>query len=330
MNENTKVFVSYSWDSDSHRDWVNELVKTLRGTYGVNAIFDGNLPRANLNRMMVEQIQNAGKIIIVLTKNYAKRAEEFSGGVGTETQLLLSYIMKKPEKLVFIKRENTSIPLCFDGFEYVDFTCGISDTNMKQLMLKIMELPEYEVVPITQTPKKIVSKSTNVDEDIIPVLTKPTVDDENEYLLTQLELADKKIVSLLEQTKEVNKGFCYTRNFKNDAERTGMSFELNGSFVEKYTHYTVYSYTASFGEDTTHFRIWHSKESSIPGIYGTSNNMVYGSQHYNGYELHVALERSGRTLSLKNGFGSINEEIRTGKDLGVCVFKRMMSRIRKQ
>ena len=330
MNGNTKVFVSYSWDSDSHRDWVNELVKTLRGTYGIDAIFDGNLLRANLNRMMVEQIQNADKIIIVLTKNYANKAEEFSGGVGTETQLLLSYIMKRPEKLVFVKRENTAIPLCFDGFEYVDFTNGISDTNMYQLMLKIMEMPEYEVVPITNTPKEITSKSTNQDEDIIPVLSIPSVDDGNDYLLSQLSLADKKIVSLLEQTKQVNKGFHYTRNFKNDAERTGMSFELNGSFVEKYTYYTVYSYTASFGEDTTHFRIWHSKESPIPGIYGTSNNMVYGNHHYNGYELHVALERSGRTFSLKNGFFNNNEEIRNGDDLGICVFKRMMSRIRKQ
>ena len=109
-----------------------------------------------------------------------------------------------------------------------------------------------------------------------------------------------------------------------------MSFDLKGGIIEKYAHYSVYSYTASFGEDTTHFRIWHSKESPIPGIYGTSNNMVYGNHHYNGYELHVALERSGRTFSLKNGFFNNNEEIRNGDDLGICVFKRMMSRIRKQ
>ena len=322
-----KAFVSYSWDSASHRDWVNNLVATLRSTYGIDASFDGMLLRTNLNRMMVEQIQNADKIIIVLTKEYAKKAEAFHGGVGTETQLLLNYIMKRPEKLIFIKREETDIPLCFEGFEYIDFKNGISNNNMEQLVLKINELPEYETVPITKTPKIIKGKKTSEEEDLIPILHKPTIDDENAFLLNELEKADKKIVSLLEETKRKNPGFDFTRTFRIESEQTGLSIDRNGSLKEQHTHYYVYTYTAFYEEHTSCFRIWHSQDSIMSGIFGTSSNNTFASNRYNSYELGVSAERTGRELSLKNLFGVYNEEICTGTDLGVCVFKRIMSRI---
>ena len=327
MEKTIRTFVSYSWDGEEHRDWIYQLVTKLREIYGIDAVFDGILQKNNLNRMMVEQTDQADKIIIVITDKYAKKAEEFNGGVGTETQLFLNYIIPKPEKLVVIKKGNVDIPLAFQGFEYIDFTNGITESNMEKLVLKLKRETEYKVVPVTKTPQKVESKRYIPNEELIPVLKKPSKEDGHVFLIEQLAKADKKLVSLFEQTQKRNQGFDFKRMHKVDHLKTGTSFACNGRLVDKFSEYTVYSYTASFGENEAYFKLWYSKDSMLFGIFGTSENNKYLNEQYNSFQLHVSTEQIDRTLVLKNNSFDSSWEIRTGDDLGVYVFKKMMWRL---
>lgn len=61
--EHPSVFISYSWDSEKHEDWVTVLATKLREN-GVAATidkFETQSRTVNLNRMMVEKI----KIVII-------------------------------------------------------------------------------------------------------------------------------------------------------------------------------------------------------------------------------------------------------------------------
>lgn len=76
-----KVFISYSWDSTAHQQWVLELVYKLRDN-GVDASIDilKTHETVNLNTMMVSNIRDNDYIIIVLTENYSKKLMNLLGG----------------------------------------------------------------------------------------------------------------------------------------------------------------------------------------------------------------------------------------------------------
>ena len=68
-----KVFISYSWDSKEHQEWVVALTNELRSTYGVDAKCDVLLDNPNLFSMMVQEANVNDKIIIVDTKRYTEK-----------------------------------------------------------------------------------------------------------------------------------------------------------------------------------------------------------------------------------------------------------------
>ena len=101
-----KVFISYSWDSKEHQEWVVALTNELRSTYGVDAKCDVLLDNPNLFSMMVQEANENDKIIIVDTKRYTEKADHEQGGVGYETRLFYNFFQKRPQKLIVIKRGN--------------------------------------------------------------------------------------------------------------------------------------------------------------------------------------------------------------------------------
>mgnify|MGYP003511259450 CR=1 FL=1 len=87
-----RVFVSYSWDSVEHKEWVLKFVNMLRDRWGVNAkcdVFITQSNTTNLNHMMVEEIKDSDYVLIILTESYAEKANKLEGGVGFETKLLI-------------------------------------------------------------------------------------------------------------------------------------------------------------------------------------------------------------------------------------------------
>jgi TIR domain len=84
------TFISYSWDSDEHREWVEQFATDLRRD-GIDAALDTwDLPAGTDKFSFMGSIQSRDWIIVVCTPDYANRAERRRGGVGVETVAILS------------------------------------------------------------------------------------------------------------------------------------------------------------------------------------------------------------------------------------------------
>ncbi len=222
QRSNPKVFVSYSWDSREHQHWVIRLTNALRKN-GVDASMDAFITQAgtvNLNMMMISQIKSCDYIIVVLTENYALKADEIQGGVGYETILTASYIQENPNKLIPIMRHNGDylkvFPFHLKGEYSIDFSCDEDfDDRLEELLYKILNTPLYEVEPLGKVPDlkpKAISELRNTapDNSVIPKLKKITDIEKSRFLQDTYHQMETKFRNLFEQTKAANIEFDYT------------------------------------------------------------------------------------------------------------------------
>jgi nucleotide-binding universal stress UspA family protein len=72
-----KAFVSYSWETDEHRDWVRELAARLRGD-GVDVTLDRweLQPGDQLPTFMERAVRENDYVLIVCTPHYKRRSNE--------------------------------------------------------------------------------------------------------------------------------------------------------------------------------------------------------------------------------------------------------------
>lgn len=172
-----KVFLSYSWDSKEHKEWVAMLANALRVEYGIEAVIDNFLLVNNLNKMMVQEISDNDKVIIVVTSKYTEKANAFSGGVGYETELLLNYIQNNPNKLIVIMREQCEKPTYIQNFYHIDFVKDDKfSESIEELVLRITDTPKYIMEDInTDNPKQVSSKKIRAvtnEEDLVAQIEK--------------------------------------------------------------------------------------------------------------------------------------------------------------
>lgn len=88
-----RVFISYSWDNDGHREWVFQLCQDLRDK-GVDAIIDQAMRKGkDLLDFMEKGIANAHRVLVVGTPNYKLKSEEEKGGVKYEQNIIKASIL---------------------------------------------------------------------------------------------------------------------------------------------------------------------------------------------------------------------------------------------
>lgn len=87
--KNPKVFISYSWDDEEHKEWVLKLSADLRAK-GIETILDRYHLRTGVNAsvFMEESIIQADKVLIIFTEKYKTKASVRAGGVGTEYSMM--------------------------------------------------------------------------------------------------------------------------------------------------------------------------------------------------------------------------------------------------
>ncbi len=108
-----KLFISYSWTSPQHKQWVLDLATKLRGN-GVDALLDtwdikeGQDVIKFMEGMVTDSTIN--KVMMVVDKSYADKADEREGGVGVEAQIISKKIYDNhdQEKFVAIALEKDS------------------------------------------------------------------------------------------------------------------------------------------------------------------------------------------------------------------------------
>src|SRR5450759_5149568 len=101
-------FISYSWDSDGHKDWVRGLAERLRKN-GVDAILDQwNLRLGHdLTSFMEESIRCSNYTLLICTPEFSRKSNNRKGGVGYETSIVTGEIFQginKPDKFVPVLR----------------------------------------------------------------------------------------------------------------------------------------------------------------------------------------------------------------------------------
>lgn len=78
-----KIFVSYSYDSQQHKDWVRKLATGLR-VQGIDAVLDQwDLTLGqDMAAFMATGIRKADRVLLICSEAYVAKAEAGMGGVG--------------------------------------------------------------------------------------------------------------------------------------------------------------------------------------------------------------------------------------------------------
>ncbi|MEW9924178.1 toll/interleukin-1 receptor domain-containing protein [Clostridium butyricum] len=233
-----KVFISYSWDNDLHKDWIVMLTNNLR-KHGIDANFDRGVTQKgtiNLNRMMIENLRDNDFIIVVMTKNYKERAEGYKGGVGLETMLLGNEILSDTKKVIPLKRDqgldNEIVPYYLNGLNYTDFSQDSRfEESFTELLYRILKVDQLELEPIGELPnlkpKKIEYKPNNNLNNMVPNLKFITDIDKNNFLKQSFMEIKNNLISLSELTKKQNINFDYSLE-EHEKYRYSLEFYLNG------------------------------------------------------------------------------------------------------
>lgn len=98
-----RVFISYSWDSPEHQQWVAQLGGALRQR-GVEVILDQwhARPGDDLAAFMARSLQEADRVLVVCTEQYSIKATGRHGGAGYEHMMVTGQLMRNAGTSKFI------------------------------------------------------------------------------------------------------------------------------------------------------------------------------------------------------------------------------------
>jgi TIR domain len=98
------VFISYSWESTAHQEWVLHLAERLRADGGVNVILDRWHLRLGQDKtlFMEENVAESDFVLVVCTPEYAEKANKRRGGVGYEAMIITGELAADVHQTRFI------------------------------------------------------------------------------------------------------------------------------------------------------------------------------------------------------------------------------------
>jgi|SRR6266446_303830 hypothetical protein len=164
MTHPPKAFISYSWSSQAHQKWVLDLATQLREN-GVDVTIDKwDLKEGHDAIKFMEQMvtdPEIKKVIIVLDRTYAEKADGRKGGVGTETQIISPEIYAKADqdKFVGVVSETDQdgkpfTPTFYKSRIYIDLSqSDIYAANFDQLLRWIYDKPAHPKPPLGKRPE---------------------------------------------------------------------------------------------------------------------------------------------------------------------------------
>lgn len=152
--ENPKLFISYSWTSPGHEEWVLQLATELRDN-GIDVIIDkwdlkeGHDANAFMEKMVTDP--SIKKVAIICDRVYAEKADGRSGGVGTETQIISAEVYAKADQNKFVAvvpekddRGKAFLPVYYRSRIYIDLSdSDLYTKNFEQLLRWVYDKPLY-------------------------------------------------------------------------------------------------------------------------------------------------------------------------------------------
>src|SRR5215469_2135 len=100
---NPRVFVSYSWDTELHKNWALIFVNQLR-QHGIDAFIDQTHLDlgARTPEFMERAIRESDRVLVVCTDAYKRRFDNRKGGAGYEGHIITGEIISEVGKNKFI------------------------------------------------------------------------------------------------------------------------------------------------------------------------------------------------------------------------------------
>jgi TIR domain len=152
------TFVSYSHDSQEHKQWVLDLSTRLRAS-GIDAILDQwDLgPGGDLPQFMEQSIARSARILMICTQRYVEKANAGIGGVGYEKMIVTAELLARigSNRVIPIVRQSGSIvlPTFLASKLYLDLsTTDRFETGMDQLLRELLNAPLFVKPPLGSAP----------------------------------------------------------------------------------------------------------------------------------------------------------------------------------
>jgi len=154
-----RVFISYSHDSEPHKDWVLKLATDLRA-----GSVDASLDRWDLSlgqdtsAFMQHGISESDRVVPVCTENYVKKADGGSGGVGYERLVVTAELVQNidTKKFIPLVRDNGlpgKVPKFLGPRLYIDFSDDAQyPAKLRELLREILGVPSEAKPPLGPNP----------------------------------------------------------------------------------------------------------------------------------------------------------------------------------
>jgi len=179
MTKNPKVFISYSWSSPDHQEWVKQLATDLIHS-GVEVLIDrwelreGHESTAFMEKMVSDP--EVGKVLIITDRVYVEKSNLRQGGAGTEAQIISGELFRGTDvgKFAALIREldqygKPYVPAYYTSRIYIDFTDETRhQDSFEQLLRWIFDKPADRKPKLGNIPHFILA-----DEDVQSMSTGP-------------------------------------------------------------------------------------------------------------------------------------------------------------
>ncbi len=212
-NEAPKLFVSYSWTSPTHIDWVIQLATDLRNL-GVEAIIDRwHLREGQDAHSFMESMVRSGEVnkaILICDRKYVDRAEKREGGVGAESQIVTSKIYADvgQTKFVAVIRESSddgspAIPNFLSSRVFIDFRDDYKySEQLQQLVRWAFDKPLYREPEVGPRPSFV---DEQVDFEPIRIENAVGSGHNSQHIQSLLHFFDEAIKQKSDFKVEMNK-----------------------------------------------------------------------------------------------------------------------------
>ncbi|VVO38867.1 hypothetical protein PS712_05645 [Pseudomonas fluorescens] len=213
-----KVFISYSHDSQEHKQWVLEFATRLRNS-GVDAILDQweLQPGDDLPHFMERNLASSDRVLMICTERYVEKANSGAGGVGYEKMIVTADLMKTIDsnKVVPLIRQSGTheTPTFLRSKLFIDFSSDDqTEFSFDELIRTLHGTPLFVKPPVGNSPFTPVEKNPPERQgDAVLELMKTVVgvfESQNEDYIDYSKVRSKIKVSrlmldvLIEQAKE--------------------------------------------------------------------------------------------------------------------------------
>lgn len=288
-----KIFISYSWGTREHQEWVLNLAKRLMSD-GIDVILDkwdlqGGHDVHDFMESMVKS-EDISKVLIICDKNYQLKANNRDGGVGAETQIITPeiYSNQKQEKFIPIiaerdENDKVILPTYLASRKYFDLSKEeYFEDGYEELLRDILNAPALPKPKIGKIPSYITESSTN--------------DNQTNFILrrleNQLDKNPQKINSLGKEFVDVFLNNLWNYEFKSTSHSvTDFGAELVNNLHsykeirEDFLQFLDIITKPEFKIDVDILINFFEKAPNYNNPRDLSNGMSYSSSNYDNYKV---------------------------------------------